>query len=107
MLAPTLIVMVELPAPGAAIVLGAKLTVVPTGTPAAVNVIGLLKPLETVVEITELPCDPCATVKLPGEVDTAKSGAGLPPVNCMVHAFLVRSFTMTNVSSDGRYANLP
>src|SRR5271157_4539268 len=81
-LAPTLIVMVELPAPGAPIVAGEKLTVVPAGTPTAVNVMGLLKPLETAVEITDVPCPPCATVKAPGEVETAKFGAVLPPVNC-------------------------
>ena len=59
MLAPTLKVMVELPAPGAAIVLGVKLTVVPAGAPTADNVMALLKPLEIVVEIAAVPCDPC------------------------------------------------
>jgi len=58
-LAPTLKVIVELPAPGAAIVLGLKLTLVPAGTPTADNDMALLKPPETVVETVAVPCDPC------------------------------------------------
>src|SRR5208337_4383638 len=50
-LLPTVMVMVELPAPGAGIVLGLKLTVVPEGTPDAVRLIALLKPPLMVVEI--------------------------------------------------------
>jgi hypothetical protein len=48
-------VMVELPAPGAAIVLGLKLTVVPLGAPVADRLIALLKPPLTVVLIVEVP----------------------------------------------------
>src|SRR5271157_5868127 len=43
-LLPTVIVIVELPAPGAGIVLGLKLTVVPDGAPEADSAIALLKP---------------------------------------------------------------
>src|SRR5208283_1368720 len=99
--------MVELPAPGATIVLGTKLTVVPAGAPTADNVMGLLKPPETVVEITVVPSDPSGIVTVPGEVETARFGAGLPPFSCRVQAFLVRSFITTNVSSDGKYPNRP
>ena len=55
MLAPTVMVMVELPAPGAGIVLGLKLTVVPVGTPVADRLIELLNPPLTVVVIVEVP----------------------------------------------------
>jgi hypothetical protein len=48
-------VMVELPEPGAGIVLGLKLTVVPEGTPDADRLIALLKPPLTVVVIVEVP----------------------------------------------------
>ena len=54
-LAPTVIVMVELPAPGAGILLGLKLTVVPVGTPEADRLIELLKPPLTAVVIVEVP----------------------------------------------------
>ena len=54
-LAPTVMVMVELPAPGAGIVLGLKLTVVPVGTPVADRLIELLKPPLTVVVIVDVP----------------------------------------------------
>ena len=51
---PTVIVIVELPPPGAAIVLGLKLTVVPLGAPVADKLIALLKPPLTVVVIVEV-----------------------------------------------------
>jgi hypothetical protein len=54
-LAPTVMVMVELPEPGAGIVLGLKLTVVPEGMPEADRLIALLKPPMTVVVIVEVP----------------------------------------------------
>ncbi len=50
-----MMVMVELPAPGAAIVAGLKLTVVPVGAPAAERVIEALKPPLMVVVRVELP----------------------------------------------------
>ena len=55
MSAPTVMVMIELPEPGAGIVLGLKLTVVPVGTPEADRLIELLKPPLTVVVIVEVP----------------------------------------------------
>ena len=55
MLDPTAIVIVELPPPGAAIVLGLKLTVVPLGAPVADKLIALLKPPLAAVVIVEVP----------------------------------------------------
>ena len=54
-LAPTVMVIVELPEPGAGIVLGLKLTVVPDGMPEADRLIALLKPPQTVVVMVEAP----------------------------------------------------
>ncbi len=58
-LALTVIVIVELPEPGAGIGLGLKLTVVPDGAPEADKLMGLSKPLLTVVVIVEVPWLPC------------------------------------------------
>ena len=54
-LTPTVMVMVELPAPGAGIVCGLKLTVVPDGIPEADRAIALLKPPLIAVVMVELP----------------------------------------------------
>jgi hypothetical protein len=48
-------VMVELPEPGAGIVLGLKLTVVPVGVPVADKLIALLKPPLMLVVIVDVP----------------------------------------------------
>ncbi len=55
MLAPTVMVMVELPEPGAGIVCGLKVTVVPVGAPVADKVIELLKPPLTLVVMVDIP----------------------------------------------------
>ena len=55
---PTVMVIVEVPAPGAAIVLGLKLTVVPVGVPEAERLIALLKPPLTAVVMVDVPCPP-------------------------------------------------
>ena len=47
--------MAELPAPGAAIVLGLKLTVTPEGIPLADSAIELLKPPLILVVIVDVP----------------------------------------------------
>jgi hypothetical protein len=52
---PTAIVIVELPAPGAAIVLGLEVTVVPLGTPVADRLMELLKPPLIAAVIMEVP----------------------------------------------------
>src|SRR5271165_5040213 len=54
-LLPTVMVIVELPEPGAGIVLGLKLTVVPAGAPEAERLIELLKPPLTVVVMLDVP----------------------------------------------------
>src|SRR5271169_5591891 len=54
-LLPTVVVIVELPEPGAGIGFGLKLTVVPAGTPEADRLIALLKPPLTVVVIVDVP----------------------------------------------------
>src|SRR5215472_1944968 len=100
--AGTVMVMVELPAPGAAIVAGLKLTVTPWGKPTAVGVMALLKPPATVVEIVAVPCEPSATASVPGAMLASKLGAALPLVNCSVQAFWVRSFKIVMVSREGK-----
>jgi hypothetical protein len=52
---PTVMVIVELPVPGAPMVLGLKITVVPEGTPEADKLIELLKPPPTVLVIVAVP----------------------------------------------------
>ena len=54
-LPPTVIVIAELPPPGAAIVCGLKLTLVPEGIPEAERLIPLLKPPVIVVVMFEFP----------------------------------------------------
>ena len=66
--------MVEVPAPGAAIGLGLKLTVVPEGMPEADRVIALLKAPMIVVVTVEYPAIPCGTVTEFGETAIVKSG---------------------------------
>lgn len=90
MLDPTVMVIVEVPEPGAAMVLGLKLTVVPVGAPEAERLIELLKPPLTAVVMVEAPWFPCATVTEPGEAERVK----LPDVAtgvrkatiCIIHA---------------------
>src|SRR5208337_467707 len=76
-LAPTVMVMVELPAPGAGIVLGLKVTVVPVGTPVADRLIELLKPPLTVVVIVDVPGLPCIILREVGEADIVKLGVAV------------------------------
>jgi hypothetical protein len=64
--------MVELPAPGAAIGLGLKLAVVPSGSPEVNRVIVLLKPPLIVVVIVEVPWLPSPTMSDTGEAETLK-----------------------------------
>src|SRR6202012_3325418 len=73
----TVIVITELPEPGAAIVDGLKLTVVPVGMPVAVKATALLKPPTTVLVIVEVPWLPCTTPTLEGEAESEKLGAAV------------------------------
>jgi hypothetical protein len=74
-LEPTVIVIVELPDPGAGIVAGLNITVVPEGTPDADSAIELLNPLLMAVVMVEVPWLLCAIVNLAGEAEIVK----LPP----------------------------
>ena len=72
-----MMVMVELPEPGAGIGLGLKLTVVPDGAPEADNVMALLKPPLTVVVRVELPRLPCWMLSEVGEAEMVKLGGAV------------------------------
>jgi hypothetical protein len=76
-LLPTVMVMVELPLPGAGIVLGLKVTVVPEGAPEAERTIELLNPLLMVVVMVDVPWLPCTTLSDAGEAEMAKLGAAV------------------------------
>src|SRR5271166_1620053 len=71
---PTVMVMVELPEPGAGMGSGLKLTVVPDGTPNADRLSALLKPPLMVVVIVDVPWFPCATPSEAGEAEIVKLG---------------------------------
>jgi len=72
--APTLIVMIDVPAPGAGIGFGLKVTVAPVGTPADPNVISLLKPPVIAAVIVEDPVLPRRRVTAEGRADKEKPG---------------------------------
>jgi hypothetical protein len=94
----TLMFIVALPEPGAAIEAGLKETVTPVGWPEAESATAELKPPETVLEIVELPAAPFAIETALGDAEIAKLGVGtlvtvrltvvvwvvLPPVPVMV-----------------------
>ena len=67
-----MIVIVELPDPGAGIGFGLKLTVVPDGTPEADRVIALLNPPLIAVVIVDVPWLPCPTLREAGEAAIVK-----------------------------------
>src|SRR5208337_5274315 len=71
---PTVMVMAELPAPGAGIVLGLRPTVVPAGAPDAERLIELSKPAMIVVVMVDVPLLPCTMVREAGEAEIPKSG---------------------------------
>jgi len=73
-LGSTVKVAAEVPAPGAAIDVGLKLTVTPVGAPLEDSVTAELNPLTIVVVIVEVPFAPCATLTELGEAEMAKSG---------------------------------
>ena len=72
-----MMVMAEFPEPGAGIVLGLKLTVVPEGTPEADKLIALLKPPLMALVIVEVPWFPCATLSEAGEAESVKLAAAV------------------------------
>ena len=81
---PTLTVMVDVPAPGAAMGLGAKVTVWRLPCPEADKVIAELKPPEIVVVIVEVPELPLATLIDEGDAPMVKSGVGEPAVSASI-----------------------
>ena len=70
----TVIVIVDVPEPGAAIDEGVKVIVTPDGAPVADNAMDELKPPETFVVIVTLPECPRLTVSEVGEALMVKSG---------------------------------
>jgi hypothetical protein len=72
---PDVIVIVEVPAPGAGMVLGLKLTVVPDGIPVAERAIALLNPPLIAVVMVDDPGLPCWTERDVGEAAMVKLAA--------------------------------
>lgn len=69
---PTVTVITELPDPGAGIVTGLNVTVVPDGMPVAERLMELLKPPLITVVMVEVLCIPCITLREVGEAETEK-----------------------------------
>ena len=65
-------VMLEVPDPGAGIVVGLKVTVVPVGVPLAERDTALLNPPAPTVVIADEPCVPCNSVRAAGNADTVR-----------------------------------
>jgi hypothetical protein len=82
--APTEMVIVEDPEPGAAMEAGLKLTVAPDGAPDAERETAELNPPETVVEIVLVPDPPWMTETAAGEADIVKSG--VPPPTAKIRS---------------------
>ena len=75
----TLMVIVEVPEPGALVDVGLKLTDTPDGWPVADNPIAELKPPETAIVIVEVPLLPWTTLTDAGDAERVKLGAeGIP-----------------------------
>ena len=75
MLVPTVIVMVEVPEPGAGIEVGLKVTVVPEGIPEADRLMALLKPPLTAVVMVEVALITLCHAEDAGEAEMVKLGA--------------------------------
>jgi hypothetical protein len=94
-------VVVEFPAPGAAIVLGLKLIFTPLGDPEDESEMALLKPPKIEVVVVDEPWALCETVSEFGDADTAKFGETLS-FSRRIQALLLASFALTKTSSDGK-----
>jgi hypothetical protein len=79
---PTVIVMVEVPAP--VIDVGLKLTVTPDGWPEADKEMVELKPPVTVLVIVEVPELPCATETEAGEAERLKPAVEEFPASALI-----------------------
>jgi hypothetical protein len=71
----TAMVMVDVPEPGAAIVVGLKVTVTPAGTKRAESATAELKPPETAVLTVHVPVLPATTETDVGDADTVNAAA--------------------------------
>jgi hypothetical protein len=80
----TVIVMVELPEPGAAMEVGLKLTVTPAGWPAADKLTDELKPPEMAVAIVDVPLLPWTTETEEGEAEIVKLGVVDPGAKALI-----------------------
>lgn len=77
-------VRVEVPAPGAAMDVGLKLTVTPLGWPLADKAIAESKPLKTAVVIVAVPLLPGATESEVGEAEMLKFGVVAAPTSALI-----------------------
>ena len=84
----TVMVIVELPEPGAAMDAGLKLTVTPVGCPVADKATAELNPPEIPTVTVDEPLLPCTTDAEAGEAEMVKSGDAEPTVNVTVVAWL-------------------
>ena len=80
----TVMVMVEVPEPGAAMDVGLKVTVTPDGWPVADKAMAELKPPETAVVMVDVPLLPCATETEVGEAERVKLGAVGDPASALI-----------------------
>ena len=80
----TVMVMVELPEPGAGIDWGLKVTVTPVGWPVADKEMAELKPPETPVVIVDVPLLPCTTEIEGGAAEIVKLGDDDVPASALI-----------------------
>ena len=80
----TAMVNVELPEPGAAMVLLLRVSVTPLGWPLAVSAIAESKPPETVVVIVDVPLLPCTTETDAGEAFMENAGDVLVGASALI-----------------------
>jgi hypothetical protein len=80
----TVMVIVEVPEPGAAMEVGVKPTVTPVGLPVADKAIAELNPPETAVVIVDVPWLPWTTETEVGEAEMVKLGAEVIPAKALI-----------------------
>src|SRR5271155_3063444 len=79
---------VELPEPGAAMVLLLRVSVTPVGWPLVVRAIAESKPPETVMVIVDVPLPPCTTEADAGEAEIANAGDVLVGASALIRPVL-------------------
>ena len=80
----TAMVMTEVPAPGAGIDVGLKVTVTPVGWPVADRATAASKPPEMAVVIVDVPLLPCTTETAVGEAEMVKLGDDTDPTSALI-----------------------